>query len=54
MELLTLAGGSICPASPSFYSQPQTIEEACETVIYRVLSLLGIQHAGYIWGEKEQ
>ena len=54
MELLTHAGGIICPASPSFYSQPQTIEEACETVIFRVLSLLGIEHSGYMWGENEQ
>ncbi|HUQ96521.1 MAG TPA: UbiX family flavin prenyltransferase, partial [Chitinophagaceae bacterium] len=28
METVTLAGGIICPATPSFYSKPTTIEEA--------------------------
>ncbi|NLK80653.1 MAG: UbiX family flavin prenyltransferase [Bacteroidales bacterium] len=50
METLTQAGGIICAASPSFYSQPKTIEEACETVVFRILSLLGIHHTGYVWG----
>jgi 4-hydroxy-3-polyprenylbenzoate decarboxylase len=27
METVTLAGGIICPATPSFYSKPATIEE---------------------------
>ena len=41
MELLTLAGGIICPATPSFYSKPQSIEELVNTVIDRVLDLAG-------------
>src|SRR5437764_4197785 len=28
MELVTLAGGIICPANPSFYNNPKTIEDA--------------------------
>lgn len=50
MELITLAGGIICPASPSMYSNPQTIEEACNTVIHRILDLLGITQNTYRWG----
>ena len=33
METVTLAGGIICPCSPSFYSQPTTIEAAAATVV---------------------
>ncbi|MDA3882649.1 MAG: UbiX family flavin prenyltransferase [Bacteroidales bacterium] len=53
MKLFHMAGGIVCPANPSFYSCPQSLDEACETVVYRVLSLLGIQHYGYKWGEKK-
>ncbi len=51
MELLTLAGGIICPASPSFYSKPQTIDTLCDTVVDRILDLLGIANNGFRWGE---
>lgn len=50
METVTLAGGIICPASPSFYSRPKTIEEAAATVIDRVIDLAGIQHDSFRWG----
>ncbi|MDO9373506.1 MAG: UbiX family flavin prenyltransferase, partial [Ferruginibacter sp.] len=33
METVTLAGGIIAPATPSFYSRPQTIEEVAATVV---------------------
>src|SRR6476620_11947127 len=39
METVTLAGGIICPASPSFYSLPKSIEEAVQTVTNRVIDL---------------
>lgn len=51
METVTQAGGIICPASPSFYSRPQTIEQAVDTVIDRVLSLAGISTDSFRWGE---
>jgi 4-hydroxy-3-polyprenylbenzoate decarboxylase len=51
METVTLAGGIICPASPSFYSRPQTIYEAAKTVIDRVLSLSNLKSPEYQWGE---
>ncbi|GAA4465956.1 UbiX family flavin prenyltransferase [Nemorincola caseinilytica] len=52
MAAVTEAGGIICPATPSFYSRPQTIEEAAMTVIHRVLQLAGIDDGGYKWGEE--
>ena len=51
MTAVTEAGGIICPATPSFYSRPQTIEEAADTVIQRVLQLAGLDVQGYRWGE---
>lgn len=50
METVTLAGGIICPASPSFYSKPQTLEEAAATVVDRVIDLAGLKNASYRWG----
>lgn len=50
METVTLAGGIICPATPSFYSRPQTIEEAAATVVDRVLDIAGLEQRSYRWG----
>jgi 4-hydroxy-3-polyprenylbenzoate decarboxylase len=43
-ELLLLAGATIIPANPSFYSHPQTIEQVVDTVVARVLDHLGVPH----------
>jgi flavin prenyltransferase len=51
METVTLAGGIICPATPSFYSQPATIEAVASTVVDRVLDLAGFDSKGYRWGK---
>ena len=51
MEAVTLAGGVICPASPSFYSKPQTIEAIALTVIDRVLDLAGFNPNTFRWGK---
>lgn len=51
METVTLAGGIICPASPSFYSKPAGIEEAAATVVDRVLDLAGIGIDTFRWGK---
>lgn len=51
METITLAGGVICPATPSFYSVPQTIEEVAATVVDRVLDLAGIETKTFRWGK---
>ena len=51
MESITLAGGIICPATPSFYSKPKTIEEVAATVVDRVIDLAGIKQDSYRWGK---
>lgn len=53
METITLAGGIICPLSPSFYSRPQTIEETAVTVVDRILDLCNFQHKMYRWGSEK-
>lgn len=50
METITLAGGIICPATPSFYSKPKTIEEAAATVVDRIIDLAGLNIDTYRWG----
>ncbi|HLO82583.1 MAG TPA: UbiX family flavin prenyltransferase [Chitinophagaceae bacterium] len=51
METVTLAGGIICPATPSFYSKPQTVEEVAATVVDRVLDLAGFDIKTFRWGK---
>ncbi|MGJ7033641.1 UbiX family flavin prenyltransferase [Niabella hirudinis] len=51
METLTLAGGIVCPATPSYYSKPRTIEEVADTVVDRVLDLAGFDITSYRWGQ---
>jgi 4-hydroxy-3-polyprenylbenzoate decarboxylase len=51
METVTLAGGIICPATPSFYSLPSSIEELAATVVDRVIDLAGFELKTYRWGE---
>ncbi len=53
MKTITEAGGIICPASPSFYSRPQSVEEIAATVVDRVLDLAGLELSSYRWGEEE-
>ncbi|HEU4472030.1 MAG TPA: UbiX family flavin prenyltransferase [Flavisolibacter sp.] len=50
METVTLAGGIICPASPSFYSKPLTLEAAAATVVDRALDLAGLENESFRWG----
>lgn len=46
------AGAIILPASPSFYSLPKTIEEVADTVVERILDLLGLPAPGaFRWAE---
>jgi 4-hydroxy-3-polyprenylbenzoate decarboxylase len=52
MTLLSEAGAIICPASPSFYGKPGSINELAMTVIDRVLSLAGFEFPSYRWGDE--
>jgi 4-hydroxy-3-polyprenylbenzoate decarboxylase len=53
METVTLAGGIICPATPSFYSRPATIEAVAATVVDRVLDLAGLKISTFRWGDEK-
>ena len=53
MKTITESGGIICPASPSFYSNPKTFEQLAATVIDRVLTLSGLQNKTFSWGDKQ-
>lgn len=52
METVTLAGGIMLPASPSFYSNPKNLEEAAATVVDRALDLAGLDLKSYRWGSE--
>ncbi|MFN0013457.1 MAG: UbiX family flavin prenyltransferase [Saprospiraceae bacterium] len=51
MLTVTEAGGIVCPASPSFYSRPATVEAVAATVVDRVLDLAGFVVESYRWGD---
>ena len=51
METITQAGGIICPATPSFYSKPKTIEEVVATVTDRIIDLAGLKIDTFRWGQ---
>lgn len=52
MHKLTLAGAIICPASPSFYSKPASIEDLVMTVVDRIIDLAAFPNITYRWMEK--
>jgi 4-hydroxy-3-polyprenylbenzoate decarboxylase len=49
MQTVTEAGAIICPAIPSYYSKPKTIEELAMTVVNRVIDLIGLENESYRW-----
>lgn len=51
MKRITLAGAIVCPASPSFYSNPGSIDELVMTVVERITDLAGFESNGYRWME---
>ena len=53
MKTLTLAGAIICPATPSFYSNPKTIDDLVMTVVDRIIDLAGFSNTGFRWMEND-
>ena len=51
MVTLTKAGAIICPATPSFYSQPKSLEEICLTVVDRVMDLAKLPVDTFRWND---
>jgi 4-hydroxy-3-polyprenylbenzoate decarboxylase len=49
MKTITEAGGVIMPATPSFYSKPESFEELAATVIDRAIDMSGISQESYRW-----
>ncbi len=50
---LARLGALVLPAMPSFYGKPETLEDALDTVVGRILDHLGLEH-GLLrrWGAK--
>ena len=53
MKTLTLAGAIICPATPSFYSNPRTIDDLVMTVVDRIIDLAGFDNKSFRWMEND-
>lgn len=51
MSTITLAGGIICPATPSFYHNPKTVDDVAMTVVERIIDLAGLQQDAKRWKE---
>jgi 4-hydroxy-3-polyprenylbenzoate decarboxylase len=43
-ELLLLAGATLLPANPTYYTRPSTVEQVVDTVVARVLDHMGLPH----------
>jgi len=54
MTQIVQAGGIICPASPSFYSRPESVEAVVATVVDRIIDLAGFEWSSYRWGEMDK
>lgn len=52
-KTLTLAGAIICPASPSFYSNPKTLDEVIMTVVNRIIDLAGFDNNISRWMQND-
>ncbi|MBK8883965.1 MAG: UbiX family flavin prenyltransferase [Bacteroidales bacterium] len=53
LKTVTEAGAIVCPASPSFYSNPKTIDDLIMTVVDRIIDLAGFDSNGFRWMEND-
>jgi flavin prenyltransferase len=53
LKAVTEAGAIVCPASPSFYSNPKTIDDLVLTVVDRIIDLAGFESNGFRWMEND-
>ena len=54
-ELLLLAGVTLIPANPSYYTRPATVEQVVDTVVARVLDHMGVAHKLVArWSEEKE
>lgn len=44
MTQLAEAGATILPASPAWYTQPQSLDELADTVVARIMQSVGMEH----------
>ena len=55
MELLLLAGATLIPANPSFYTRPDSIQQLADTVVARILDQMDLpQTLAPRWQEEQE
>jgi 4-hydroxy-3-polyprenylbenzoate decarboxylase len=51
MAAVTEAGATVFPVIPTFYNQPQTMDDVARNFVHRVLQHIGLPQPGaYVWG----
>jgi 4-hydroxy-3-polyprenylbenzoate decarboxylase len=53
MRTLLMAGAIVCPASPSFYNKPESVDELVMTVVDRIIDLAGFKNDSLRWMQND-